>query len=107
MPRKISWSPSRGSKMSSDLSSYERVLSRVNGLRPAPRMEKARKLLGWIACSPSLLTLQEARQALTIEAGDKEGKPHLGGDFVIERLCGPIVEVVDDYIQFVHFTVKE
>ena len=25
----------------------------------------------------------------------------------IVELCGPIVEVVDEYVQFVHFTVKE
>ena len=52
------------------------------------------------------LKIQEIEQALVIS---REG---LKGYAVIAvlnmpRICGPIVEVVDDYVQFVHFTVRE
>lgn len=67
----------------------------------------ARKILGWIASTPVPLTIQEIQQALTINPKRKEfsGKVLVGLDLV--KLCGPIVEIVDEYVQFVHFTVKE
>lgn len=67
----------------------------------------ARKILGWIACTPVPLTIQEIQQALTINTKRKEvpSKVLVGLDLV--RLCGPIVEIIDEYVQFVHFTVKE
>ena len=60
-----------------------------------------------MGCSTVLLRQQEIEQALAIREGD--------GRFSIERkvflnipqLCGPIVEVQTEYLQFVHFTVKE
>jgi len=27
-------------------------------------------------------------------------------DLKVERICGPMVEVIGDFVQFVHFTVK-
>jgi hypothetical protein len=35
------------------------------------------------------------------------GAPRVGGRLPVLKLCGPIIEVIDDKIQFVHFTVKE
>ncbi|GAB1319448.1 hypothetical protein MFIFM68171_09658 [Madurella fahalii] len=85
---------------------YERIFQRINGLQSTLK-EKTRKLLGWIACTPTPLTPQEIQHALTIRSGDREGKSPLLADLRLDKVCGPIVEVVDDYIQFVHFTVKE
>ena len=87
--------------------SYARVLTRVNSLNPPALKEKARKLLGWIGCSPTPLTIQEMEQALTVSLDDIEGSARVLANLNIIKVCGPIVEVVEDYVQFVHFTVKE
>ena len=86
---------------------YGRVLERVNNLAPAIKREKARKILGWIGCSPRLLTIQELEQALVIKIGDPESQPLVRSSISIVKLCGPIVEIEDGYVNFVHFTVKE
>ena len=87
--------------------SYARVLTRVNSLNPPTLKEKARKLLGWIGCCPTPLTIQEMEQALTVSLDDIEGNARVLSNLDIIKVCGPIVEVVEDYVQFVHFTVKE
>ena len=87
--------------------SYTRVLTRVNSLSPPTLKEKARKLLGWIGCCPTPLTIQEMEQALTVSIDDIEGNARVLANLDIKKVCGPIVEVVEDYVQFVHFTVKE
>ncbi|KAI1488247.1 NACHT domain protein [Biscogniauxia mediterranea] len=69
--------------------------------------EKARAILGWVACSPTPLTVQEVQQALIIDLKKPGNLGVVRGNLNLVRICGPIVEVVDDYIQFVHFTVKE
>ncbi|KAI0379623.1 NACHT domain protein [Hypomontagnella monticulosa] len=86
---------------------YRRILERVNTPKHPSLKEKARKILGWIACSPKPLTVQEIQQALTIIPNDKEGKARVIGNLLLVKICGPILEIVDDYVQFVHFTVKE
>ena len=86
---------------------YARVLTRVNSLSPPALKEKARKLPGWIGCSPTPLTVQEMEQALTVSPDNMEGNARVLANLNIIKICGPIVEVVEDSVQFVHFTVKE
>ncbi|KAL2818731.1 hypothetical protein BDW59DRAFT_165392 [Aspergillus cavernicola] len=86
---------------------YARVLSRINKLRPPLIREKARKILGWVGCSPTPLALQEIEQALTIRPGSLEPERRVSVSPNLNRLCGPIIEVIDGYLHFVHFTVKE
>lgn len=69
--------------------------------------DKVRKLLGWVACAPLPLTLQEIEQALVVSREDVEGNAKVIATLNMRRICGPIVEEVDGYVQFVHFTVKE
>lgn len=68
---------------------------------------KAQTILGWISCSPTPLTTRELEQAWEVNKNpeSRRSPPRLN----ILELCGPIVEIVDDYdyVQFVHFTVKE
>ncbi|KAF4335307.1 Nacht domain protein [Fusarium beomiforme] len=66
---------------------YGRVLEKINLSTNPRRKNIARLILGWVGCAPSPMTLREIEQALIV--------------------CGPIVEVVNGYVQFVHFTVKE
>ena len=79
----------------------------MNKLAPAVMREKARKILGWIGCSPRPLTIQELEQALIINPGDFESNPLVRGGINIVKICGPIVEIEEGYVNFVHFTVKE
>ncbi|KAK5267403.1 hypothetical protein LTR96_007436 [Exophiala xenobiotica] len=85
---------------------YARILSRIHELRPLDLKEKALKIIKWVGCAPSPMTTTELGQALLVRHPDEEAvTKSLPMDF--PRLCGPIVEVVDEYVQFVHFTVRE
>jgi hypothetical protein len=79
-------------------------LIRINDLPPTA-CEQATKLLGWVGCSEEPLTTQELEQAILIAPG--KGAARVGGSLPVLKLCGPIIEVVDDKVHFVHFTVKE
>jgi hypothetical protein len=79
----------------------------VNSLNPPKLREKARRLLGWIGTTHKALTVQELEQALVISPDDTEWNAKVQGNLNIARICGPIVEVIDGYVHFVHFTVKE
>ncbi|KAH8897761.1 hypothetical protein GQ53DRAFT_637687 [Thozetella sp. PMI_491] len=84
---------------------YHRVFNRINSSNLRVR-EKARKILGWIGCAPAPMTSLEMEQALLLDASS-EGVPSIVGSTNFVKLCGPIVEIVDNHPQFVHFTVRE
>jgi len=69
--------------------------------------DKARRILGWVGCSPVPMTVQELEQALSIRIGDYDQIPKGYSTLNLVRLCGPVVEVVDGEVLFVHFTAKE
>jgi len=46
-------------------------------------------------------------QALLIVPGKTDKVPQVDASLNILQLCGPIIEIFDDRLQFVHFTVKE
>ena len=82
-------------------------MERINSLHPPGLRDKARKLLGWIGSSSIPLTIQEIEQALVIRTDDSDGNARVIARLNAVRVCGPILEVVDDYVQFVHFTARE
>src|SRR6266496_827305 len=84
--------------------SYARVFTRINNL-PSTLRDRARKLLGWTGCSQREFTRYEIEQALLIVPGRE--CPQVDAPLDILKLCGPIIEVVNEKVQFVHFTVKE
>lgn len=86
---------------------YARILKRVNNLPSAVARNKTRNILGWIGCSPTPLKIQELEQALLVDVEDVQSSARVSSSLNIVELCGPIVEVIDEYVQFVHFTVKE
>jgi len=53
------------------------------------------------------MTVQEIQHALAINTTIRNEKMPMLLDLKVERMCGPIVEVVNGCVQFVHFTVKE
>ncbi|KAK5631042.1 hypothetical protein RRF57_006757 [Xylaria bambusicola] len=86
---------------------YGRILRRINNLDNRGVRDKTRLVLGWIGCSPAALTVQEIQQALSIDLEDPEKIGNVRGNLDLVLMCGPIVESVDGFVQFVHFTVKE
>jgi hypothetical protein len=67
----------------------------------------ARKIMEWIGCANFPPKVEELLQALAITPGQKD---FLKGRKVfrdILKLCGPIIEIENDVVQFVHFTAKE
>jgi hypothetical protein len=86
---------------------YARILERISNLTPLALRDKALKLLGWIGSSLTPLTIQEIEQALIVRMNDIDGDLKVIARLNPVQVCGPILEIVDDYVQFVHFTVKE
>ncbi|RYP19665.1 hypothetical protein DL765_003258 [Monosporascus sp. GIB2] len=86
---------------------YGRIFLRINKRLPDFARDKARRILGWVGCSPVPMTIQELEQALSICAGDYSQIPKGYSALNLARLCGPVVEVLDDEVQFVHFTAKD
>ena len=85
---------------------YSRILQRLNYLQPSLRV-MSQRALGWIGCSPVPVTIQELSFALSLHIDGEDEPPRSESLLNIVRLCGPIVETSDDYVYFVHFTVKE
>ena len=87
--------------------SYARILKRLNNLPSARARKTAQNILGWVGCSPTPLTVHELEQALLVDVENTQNTGRRSFSLDVIKLCGPIVEVVDEYVQFVHFTVKE
>jgi len=65
-------------------------------------------ILGWIGCAPVAMSRHEMEQALLVDSdSDSKAAPTVTGSTNFVRICGPIVELVDECPRFVHFTVKE
>ncbi|PNP80169.1 hypothetical protein FNYG_06492 [Fusarium nygamai] len=84
---------------------YERILQRMTK-HPSAAQRQCKKILSWVACSPVQITRHEMEQALIIQA-DQRRVPPVRSNLNTLPLCGPLVEVEDEYLKFVHFTVKE
>ncbi|KAL1857635.1 hypothetical protein Daus18300_010275 [Diaporthe australafricana] len=84
---------------------YHRIFARINESHPILR-RKARTILGWIGCAPVPLTRLEMEQALLVDP-DSQAAPTVITSVNFVRTCGPMVELVDEIPQFVHFTAQE
>lgn len=87
--------------------SYHRIILRLDKHGSKIHAERAKRLLGWIACSVIPLTVDEAQQALAIEPQNSQQTYSMFAKLDPVELLGPIVETVGGYIRFVHFTAKE
>ncbi|KAH9217331.1 hypothetical protein DL95DRAFT_494393 [Leptodontidium sp. 2 PMI_412] len=86
---------------------YYRILLRLGDHKDKRRSEQARRLLGWVACTSTPLTVEDAQQALVVRRGDRDQIFNIVAKLDVVEVLGPIVETVDTYIRFVHFTAKE
>ena len=88
-------------------SRYARNLTRINeGLSPVGRVQ-ARAILEWVSCSMVPVSPNEVQQALSVARGKdpSRGRKELPLDVV--QCCGPLLEIIDERIYFVHFSAKE
>ncbi|KAI1802020.1 hypothetical protein F4811DRAFT_555212 [Daldinia bambusicola] len=86
---------------------YGRLLDRIKSELSQVQRNVARTVLQWVACARRPLREEEILQMLAIEPqkpdftrGPKEFRD-------IFTACGPIIEVQNDCIHFVHFSAKE
>ncbi|WAO88971.1 NACHT domain-containing protein [Fusarium falciforme] len=86
---------------------YGRIFQRLNASTDSTLRLKAHRILGWVSCAPSPMTRHELEQALVINPEQPDQEPRVNSELNVVEFCGPIVEVIDEYVQFVHFTVKE
>ncbi|KAI0889136.1 uncharacterized protein GGS22DRAFT_153217 [Annulohypoxylon maeteangense] len=66
-----------------------------------------RPILQWVACAQRPLSEEEMLQALSIEPGQQDFTKRRKQFLDICKMCGPIIEIKDGNIQFVHFSAKE
>ncbi|KAF5968445.1 Nacht domain-containing protein [Fusarium bulbicola] len=86
---------------------YGRVLQQINACPDPRRRSLARSILGWVGCAPSPMTLKEIEQALLVDPKFASKLPKVQATVNVTQVCGPIIDIVDGYVQFVHFTVRE
>jgi hypothetical protein len=55
------------------------------------------------------MTTFELEQVLLVDESDEsdEAPPSVATAVNFVRMCGPIIEVINERVQFVHFTAKE
>ncbi|KAL1840713.1 hypothetical protein VTJ49DRAFT_208 [Mycothermus thermophilus] len=86
---------------------YGRVISAVDR-KTSPKLRAVvRQILMWIACAERLLREEELLQALVVDISQRDFTRGRKDYRDIREACGPIVEVVDGVVRFVHFSVKE
>ncbi|KAI1457992.1 hypothetical protein F4805DRAFT_474716 [Annulohypoxylon moriforme] len=82
---------------------YGRLLDRAK----KKHTNSVRTILQWVACARRSLSEEEMLQILSIEPGQQDftkGRRQLRD---ICKTCGPIIEINDSKIQFVHFSARE
>ncbi|KAE8378971.1 NACHT domain protein [Aspergillus bertholletiae] len=87
---------------------YQRIFQRINNMDPR-RREERRKVLGWVGCAPIPMTISEMEQALLVNP-DPDCSIHVPASIIQKaflEMCGPLLEIVDGKLQFVHFTVRQ
>ncbi|KAF2138225.1 uncharacterized protein K452DRAFT_90147 [Aplosporella prunicola CBS 121167] len=86
---------------------YGRIMVRIQqDLRPQERRE-AKQILEWVGCSLSPVSENEIKLALLVSRGGDLSKGPRGIFTNIFQRCGPIIETVNGFIQFVHFSARE
>lgn len=86
---------------------YGRVLQHINSHKDPQRRKLAHSILGWVGCAPTPMTLKEIEQALLVDPKLPFKPPRVQSIVNVVQICGPIIDIADGYVQFVHFTVRE
>jgi hypothetical protein len=87
--------------------SYARILARIEQNLNSKERLMVRKIMEWIGCANFPLTVEELLQALAIIPGQDDFLKGRKAFRDILKLCGPIIEIENNVVQFVHFTARE
>ncbi|KAF2179174.1 hypothetical protein K469DRAFT_694880 [Zopfia rhizophila CBS 207.26] len=85
---------------------YGRLMSRIESLQPPLRFI-AIKVLQWIVSAARPLREEEILQALAIDTSATDftrGRKYMRD---IRQVCGPIIEISNGFVRFVHFSAKQ
>jgi hypothetical protein len=86
---------------------YGRIISRIEQKEVSKKLRGViRRLLMWIACATRPLR-EELLQVLVIDIGSDDFTKGRKDYRDIRRDCGPIIEVLDEVVRFVHFSAQE
>ncbi|KAL8788589.1 MAG: hypothetical protein Q9195_007233 [Heterodermia aff. obscurata] len=86
---------------------YGRILERIErGLKSSERAQ-ARAILEWVSCSIFPVDQNEIGLALSIANGKDPFQGLKNSLLEVVRRCGPIIEIVNGHIYFVHFSAKD
>jgi len=87
---------------------YGRIISRIEQKEVSKKLRGVIcRLLMWIACATRPLREEELLQVLVIDIGSDDFTRGRKEYRDIRRDCGPIIEVLDGAVRFVHFSAKE
>lgn len=87
--------------------SYGRLLTRIKSKLSHTLRTTVRTILQWVTCARRPLREEEILQVLAIEpdkADFTKGRKEFRD---ICKACGPIIEINESTVQFVHFSAKE
>jgi len=90
---------------------YERILLRLDLANPNPRSREIRKkILSWVAVAKRPLSVDELAYACAIKDDETSFDPTkrvlATGQYLLDN-CGPLIEILDDTVQYTHLSVKE
>ena len=91
---------------------YESILSRLESANTSCDNRRLRRtLLHWVAMAMRPLKVNELAYACAARSEDSEvfdpaGKTLIDTAYILE-ICGPLIEIVNDTVQFTHLSAKE
>ncbi|KAI9684612.1 MAG: hypothetical protein M1822_005700 [Bathelium mastoideum] len=86
---------------------YGRIIERIDNRLRLREQKEARTILSWVACSNFPFTKEEIQFAVSMSNGVNPSKANHESFLNIIQRCGPIIEIFEGVVQFVHFTAKE
>ncbi|OTA59127.1 hypothetical protein K449DRAFT_466839 [Hypoxylon sp. EC38] len=86
---------------------YGRLLIRIRIKSKSTTQPVVRTILQWVACAQRPLREEEMLQILAVQPGQEDFTDGCRVFRDIRKLCGPIIEINEGNIRFVHFSAKE
>lgn len=86
---------------------YGRILERIDEHSSQITKKQAKRILAWVGCSKIPMRKQEIEAALSIRDEDTAFPKNRRLSLNIPGICGPIIEIRNEVVQFVHFTARE
>ncbi|KAL9046215.1 MAG: hypothetical protein Q9214_000890, partial [Letrouitia sp. 1 TL-2023] len=85
---------------------YGRILERIDRDLSIAERVQARAILEWVSCSIVPVSQNEIQLALSVVNGKDPFQGRKESLLNVVQRCGPIIEINNDLIEFVHFSAK-